>query len=466
MKSDAQSATPAPPDRRDIQVALWLGLLFGLLFAVVTPPFQGPDEGQHFFRAFAVSQGVWKLQRAGGQKGAPLPDSLKQVINETAAGVAGHPDIKADVRRIRDAFSIPLSEDRSSFTDMMPTQFATPMTYLHEAAALRAAGIFNIGPLAMFYAARLANLAAYLILVAVALRVTPGLRWSLLILGLSPMALWLASTLTYDAPANGLSFLALAAILGLRAVSSRPLSAWQVLGLCALFALLALVKGVGLLLLPLLALLPQERFGGRRQRLWCVATVLAAAALSWSAAWLIWFRDHVPDPRMSAEPVRQFHFVAAHPLQYLRIMAASAHGFGGDWLEGFVGRLGWLDTDIGAGTRRLWWLLALVAVILDAAQWRDRLRVADRAWLAGTLVLSVGAVLGVMYLTWTPPACPAIAGVQGRYFIPTAALAPLLLMRPIAVGSRFQTGLRLTFAIGIVLVLAMTAWRLCLRYYT
>ena len=36
---------------------LFLGLIFGILFLMITPPFQVPDEPQHFYRAFHVSEG-------------------------------------------------------------------------------------------------------------------------------------------------------------------------------------------------------------------------------------------------------------------------------------------------------------------------------------------------------------------------------------------------------------------------
>ncbi len=44
-------------------VFLILGLLFGLAFVFVTPPFQVPDEYNHFFRAYEISQGKLLSQK-------------------------------------------------------------------------------------------------------------------------------------------------------------------------------------------------------------------------------------------------------------------------------------------------------------------------------------------------------------------------------------------------------------------
>ena len=36
-----------------------LALLFGSIFVFLIPPFQSPDEPNHFLRAFQVSEGVF-----------------------------------------------------------------------------------------------------------------------------------------------------------------------------------------------------------------------------------------------------------------------------------------------------------------------------------------------------------------------------------------------------------------------
>jgi hypothetical protein len=42
---------------------LLLGAFFGILFLLVTPPLQSPDEQEHFFRSYQVSEGQWTAQR-------------------------------------------------------------------------------------------------------------------------------------------------------------------------------------------------------------------------------------------------------------------------------------------------------------------------------------------------------------------------------------------------------------------
>jgi hypothetical protein len=58
------------------KLVLILGAVAGMTMIVITPPFQVPDEGAHFFRAYQTSTGNLKLENRGGLIGAELPRSL------------------------------------------------------------------------------------------------------------------------------------------------------------------------------------------------------------------------------------------------------------------------------------------------------------------------------------------------------------------------------------------------------
>jgi hypothetical protein len=44
------------PSIQPTRIFVLFALIFGILFIVVTPPFQVPDEGAHFSRAYQISQ--------------------------------------------------------------------------------------------------------------------------------------------------------------------------------------------------------------------------------------------------------------------------------------------------------------------------------------------------------------------------------------------------------------------------
>src|SRR5262245_31241124 len=66
------------------EVAFWrLGLVFGLLFLVITPPVQVSDEPVHFYRAYYLASGKLRAVRIGDMGvGAELPRSISATIDQ------------------------------------------------------------------------------------------------------------------------------------------------------------------------------------------------------------------------------------------------------------------------------------------------------------------------------------------------------------------------------------------------
>ncbi|HQR46192.1 MAG TPA: DUF2142 domain-containing protein, partial [Thermoanaerobaculia bacterium] len=64
------------PSLSPAAIFLAVALPAGLLFAVLTPPFQVPDESAHFFRAFQMAEGTFRAGSDGAVPGAELPVSL------------------------------------------------------------------------------------------------------------------------------------------------------------------------------------------------------------------------------------------------------------------------------------------------------------------------------------------------------------------------------------------------------
>src|SRR3954470_21427315 len=86
-------------------------LLFGALFPLVPPPFQAPDEPEHFDRAYWVSEGRLDLLPVPVRTAAPLPASVNR-IGEASGDLSFHPERRASPRAILAALQIPLTPER------------------------------------------------------------------------------------------------------------------------------------------------------------------------------------------------------------------------------------------------------------------------------------------------------------------------------------------------------------------
>ena len=436
---------------------LFVALPAGLIFLVLTPPFQVPDESSHLFRAFQIAEGHFRAGSEGGYPGGSLPVSLAD------AAAAFPPNIVQLERhellaRVKQGLEAPLAPDERRFLPF-PSATYSPAAYIPAAAALAAGRAASWSPLALLYAGRLATLLAATLLHLLSLKIAPTFRWPLTLLALTPMAAFQRSGLSPDGVTNGLAFLFFALVLRLSAEGGDPPPRRLAALILATSTALALCKGY-VVLLPLLLFVP-VRWRAGRWLSWAAVAVGAAAAAGWS---LVNRAMPVP-PRLDVpvDAASQLRTLFSEPGRFLASLAAELLGHGARHVRELFGQLGWLDVRLPAA---LLALLAFALVVLALADGTLRLRLAPR-WRLGVLaVLAAGvlSIFGAMYVLHTPPGARGIEGIQGRYFIPFTAPALFLLVsrRPrLALSERASA---LVVLLAALLGLAGAVWALEARF--
>src|ERR1700690_4387510 len=79
------------------KIFLLFGMDFGIVWLLLIPPFQGPDEFTHFYRAYMLSEGKLKLSidPSSGGSGCYLPASIKELEDTLQSHkIAGRKDVK------------------------------------------------------------------------------------------------------------------------------------------------------------------------------------------------------------------------------------------------------------------------------------------------------------------------------------------------------------------------------------
>jgi uncharacterized membrane protein len=216
---------------------------------------------------------------------------------------------------------------------------------------------------------------------------------------------------------------ALAAALawrGLRAGPDDPADGgrgplvWLVLLLCLVIT--TRPAYVGLALVPL-------ALGGVSWRARLVGgAVVLAAGMGWSA--LI---SAVGAPNVGAfqgsNPGAQLALVLSEPWRIPAVAHATLAQMWLGYAYSFVGVLGWLDTLLPLPYYRAAGAMLLVAALATLlGEQRATAGGARPLWLAAAVVVSIGGIFGILYLTWSPPGHAVVNGVQGRYFLPLAML--------------------------------------------
>jgi hypothetical protein len=422
----------------------------GTLLVLLSPPFRWGDENVHFRNGFRLSEGEFWNDPAARRARSTVPRGVHGLILAFSLKSRRSPDRTIPLRETVAMRAITLKPDERVFLPT-PRSPYTPLPYAPQALGIAAARLFTDSTLLLFLAARAANLSAWMALVWLALRTAPGLRWTLCVLALAPMSLFLATTCSVDAITNGLAFLWTASVARAATVD-RVLDRWDFAKLAVLATLLALTKFVYGWLVLLVFLIPARLAGGPR-RLLAAGGVLLAIGAGAVAAWLA-----LADPTSSFEVDAKIRRAQRMHVRWLIeepgrvagvVVRTVAHG-AGRWARQLV------DTHWDKRADRRWmlalWCAALAIALAFDSPLPGGISIAGRLialFAAGAAVLSF--VL-VAYLLWTPLFAPAARGVQGRYLIPilpavAIALAP---PRPIRGPRLRRAGRALAAALGSV----------------
>ena len=145
--------------------------VFGLIFIVITPPFQAPDEPVHFYRSYQISEGNFVVDRVGSTYGGVLPKSLGETIWRTANNpiIQGYAQLKYKGENTTDVFSIKEDKNIKAAYDITATAITTPVAYAPQATGILTARLFRAPPILMMYMGRLFNLVAWILLLGFAI---------------------------------------------------------------------------------------------------------------------------------------------------------------------------------------------------------------------------------------------------------------------------------------------------------
>ncbi|WP_071516633.1 DUF2142 domain-containing protein [Geitlerinema sp. PCC 9228] len=465
---------------------LWIGGVFGALLVLLTPPFQVPDEYQHFYRAYQLSEGQILADYHVGEcsgytrdrqdipcSGGYLPRSLLVTVREVSPpNLRGSAQVKQNPQDILALLDLPLQPSDRVFVRFQGAALYSPVPYLPQIVGIAVGRILGASPLILFYLGRFCNLLAWLGLGYLAIARSPIFAWLLALLLLMPMSLFQAASLSADAATNGLVFLLTATFLqySLAKPSTSDRDLWF-LGMLVLA--LPLVKPAYIPLVLLFFLIPASQVNRNpssnsppipwRSKYTLVGGGMVLASVLTMLVWSSLAGGNYGKIYPSIRPEEQILFVLQHPVEYVGIFLQTLQTFGGSYLVEFVGKLGWLDTVLPWGVTISYWVILLVVALTDGSE--STVAIAGwQKWLLGWVWLaSSGLIFTLIYAAGSPVGANVIGGVQGRYFI---AIAPLLFLlfynRRLRLPSpQFSTAL----VFYLLVVQTMTIATVVRRYY-
>lgn len=406
---------------------LILGSVFGLGFLLVTPPSQIPDEPNHLFRAYEISEGKLTTPMSGGQPTATVPANLAEVSQDIIDKLPGNTDNKFKTETLSRYSGYRLDSGSVQKEAISNTAVYSPVNYLPQAITFKIANLVsNPSVLVLTYIVRFITLLTWLALVYLAIRLTPVGQWAFVTLSLIPMSLSQAASASADGVNMGLAFLTLALFLKYRLTGAK-LDNLKSLSLILLATLTALLKMPYSLLAYLLIFIKKSAFRKKlKYRAYISATALAITIplVVWLAFSQSLYVPIVHDDNIVPNPDKQLSLIKQNPIEYVETLVRTHFtGDGNRELGAFFGRFGWYDTPLPTVLVLLHLSLIFIAIsprkpaIKLARDLRFKL-------VAGFLGLAI-IIDSLIYLSWTSVGNEVVNGVQGRYYLAIAPLAAI-----------------------------------------
>lgn len=414
-----------------------LSSFFGIIFLILIPPLQSPDETSHFLRAYEISQGDLISKRVGGVTGAYLPKSIDRtlIVLETTTPVKFHPELKYHPGVIKDALRIKLQQGDTKYYDISTTSSYSPIAYIPQAIGILIGRIFNAPPVLLIYLARLAILAVWVILGYLSIKLIPYKKWALFGILLFPMFIAQSVSMGADAVSIGAGLVFTATIL--RIISLQKLTQRTIVILVAAAVAMVMAKQIMVILLPLILLLKGTLFTSKTKAILIKLAVIAIPILLFSV-WNVLvgqISSNLDQALNNQNPAQQISFLSQNPLHFISVLFTTFFfGWGNSVVESVIGVFGWSDTALSEVFVAFGYVA--LAVLLFTSYEEKQVRISRlMRWTFGIMgLIYTIAVCGAMYLFYSPVGFSVVVGVQGRYLLP---VIPLLI--PVIYGFALTT---------------------------
>ena len=313
--------------------------VFGILYALIVPPFQAPDEFNHFYRSWQIADnftvekdsfgernGLTGKKTADNRLGDSLPTSLL-TISEPFTHLPFSFEQRIKTNTIFTLLHTPLDNAQRTFVDFTNTAVYAPSAYLSQSVAIYVLKNLGLSPLSIFYISRLFTLLFWITIVYTSIKIIPVQKWLFAFLALLPSSLFINSSLNADVLTNAFSFLAISLFIK-NFLDKNKITKKEIFTLIVLTAVISLNKVAYLPLTFFVFLIPKERFNSTNQK-YLVAFLLIAVNLTVAFWWAktvaplyIRFEDYNPTFRVGqqlnegVDPLAQLSFVLHNPLIY------------------------------------------------------------------------------------------------------------------------------------------------------
>lgn len=400
---------------------LTVGLCAGVLMILILPVTRvGFDEATHLRSSFLLS---FQSETKGNYE---LWQMISESENNTPAAFTQSNEEYDELYNYLNDHALYSGDDPSMITTPRYTSNMATFGYLILAFVINIARIFKADFGLIYVIARFTSLATYLTVMFFAIRRLNKGKLLMVIIGLMPTAMFVASTVSYDPVVTSFIYLGMAYLISEFLEPEKKISVKEYMIYVLAISFGSLSKAVYIPLILIGLLLPADKFKDKKTEKYMKIGIVVLFCILMSTFVLpeIISPDEVSGAGGDKSDAGQIEMILSNPLGYTKVLL---HSIKTQLIAFFIGEEG-LDNMylMGRGTKSYLIIMFLTFITFTHSRDDRQLKPSVKAWM---LVLIFGVICLIntaMYLCFTSPGMTTISGVQGRYFIPL--LFPLLMV--------------------------------------
>lgn len=400
-----------------------ISLFFGLIYVFLIPPFQAPDEDNHFFRCYElVSPDSDQHKAPSDRLGGVLPSSLADYAQQFEY-LRFNYDGRINPSQLQYYSDKKLNKVNTRFVDFSNTAMYFPSSYLTHIPVMFLASKLNLKPSILLYLMRIVSLLTWICFMLWAFKFHESHLF--FFITLLPSILVLHSSVTADVISNSIAFFLLAFVFYLRK-HEQKLNDKQIL----LFAFLMIILSVNkIAYFPLILLWFLLPFGkcSSKGKYYTTFLGIAASCILLTTLWAnrvnenyITYEDYHPDHRDSqqikpnGDPEKQMDFILSNPLNFTLNTIKSYVSVVPATLAHLTGKFGWEKNYLP------WWMISLLLINLLVIIFSSHLELVfkERLCLVLIIVTTLYLLAIIMYGIYSAVGNAYVHNLGGKYLIP------------------------------------------------
>lgn len=404
---------------------LILGLFFGLKMVFVNPPWQANDEDRHFYNAYNLLQGHLGPQVQNDSCGFIFPRNLLAVVTKFQS-IKFSDSLKLNLSVIENIEDNDLVEEPTMFW-LTPNTSLQPFPYIPAAIMMKVGSFFKSSPVWYGWWGRIGSLLAYLLITAIAIKKLPHYKSLLMLVALSPMALYQGASVSYDALSFAFLFLFFALLIAYY-FQEEKITLKQILVLFLVALAQRFSKDGYFIMFFGFAFIPISKFENKKLFAGTFLLMMLASFLP-GQLWGMYIKSlHLP-PEMPFQNDYFFNqsknlaFHLQQPLQAIKLVSLNILTQGREWIHGSIGRFGYAYIFLPISMVGFYLLMMIFSVLAEETSTKMAPRF--RLPLLGLTLMNCMAIIVILFLVITPVGGHYLHGLQGRYFTP---LLPFLFL--------------------------------------